>query len=99
MVAVGLRAQFFQVEALKDVEGYERGYSLPVRRNLVDCVPAIVSRDGFDPVVFRGGEIFHGEEAAIFRALIHDRFRDFPLLDRIAPTAAKLAHRPCRVTL
>src|SRR5687767_15465112 len=94
MVAVGLRAQFFQVEALKDVEGYERGYSLPVRRNLVDCVPAIVSRDGIDPVVFRGGEIFHRDEAAIFRAIIDDRFRDFTLVERIAPTARKRAQRP-----
>ena len=73
-----------EVELLQDAERYQRRDALPVRRNLVQRVAAVVAADRLDPLGLEVGEILGRDGAAVGRRKLLDRLRDLAAIESLA---------------
>ena len=83
-----------QVKLFHEIEHFQRGNALRVRRHFVHRPAAIGRRDRFDPFARIIGKIFRRERAAMPRGERQNSLGDFPLIKRVAPALRDLPQRP-----
>ena len=92
-------AEFAEFETFQNVEHFQRGQALRVRRHLVDGVAAIIHADRVDPVRRLVGEIARRVQPAFLLRELDDLGRDLAAIEDVRPSAAIFFSVPARFLL
>jgi hypothetical protein len=91
-----VHGQARHIEMAQDAQRDQRGDALPVGRDLVQRVAAVVLRDGLDPLGLVRGEVAGHEVAAMRCRKTLDRLRDLAAVIGLAPRLCDGAQAPRR---
>src|SRR5262249_13044094 len=84
------------VEILQDVEHYQRGEPLCIRRNLHQVEPAIIGRNRRNRVTAMAREILRSEEGVARRKRSSHVVRDFALVESTSTLCSDRLQRRCK---